>query len=121
MSLTGLPLQILLVVLTVVLFAATVRLWPRLARRGVRPLAGRTGLVLLVQLSLLCTVAAAANTYFAFYTDWDSSSASAVRARRPTTLREARRPASSGSNAACPSACPAAATSPRPARSSRCR
>ncbi|HEU5356469.1 MAG TPA: alpha/beta hydrolase-fold protein [Actinocrinis sp.] len=70
MSLTGLPLLILLAVLTVAGFVAVVRFWPRLAARGPRLLAGRVGALVVTQLLLLATVLAAANNYFGFYGNW---------------------------------------------------
>ncbi|MFF7101560.1 alpha/beta hydrolase [Streptomyces nigra] len=60
-----------LVVLTAVgLFAGTVWLWPRLARRSVRAVAGRVGLLLGTQLALFASVGLAANQAFGFYADW---------------------------------------------------
>jgi enterochelin esterase-like enzyme len=70
MSLTGLPLLILLAVLTAAGFFAVVRFWPRLAGRGPRALIGRVGALAVAQVLLLATVLAAANNYFGFYGSW---------------------------------------------------
>jgi enterochelin esterase-like enzyme len=78
MSLTGLPLLLLLAVLTVAVFAATVRFWPRLAGRGPRALSGRLGALAVTQVLLLATMLAAANNYFGFYTSWRSLAAVAT-------------------------------------------
>jgi hypothetical protein len=69
-SLTGLPLLVLLMVLTVAAFAAVVRFWPRLAGRGPRASLGRLGALAVTQVLLLATVLAAANNYFGFYGSW---------------------------------------------------
>ncbi|HZP51579.1 alpha/beta hydrolase [Actinocrinis sp.] len=70
MSLTGLPLLILLAVLTAAGFVAVVRFWPRLAGHGPRALIGRVGALAVAQVLLLATVLAAANNYFGFYGSW---------------------------------------------------
>ncbi|HZU59059.1 MAG TPA: alpha/beta hydrolase-fold protein [Actinocrinis sp.] len=70
MSLTGLPLLVLLAVLTAAGFFAVVRFWPRLAGRGPRALIGRVGALAVAQVLLLATVLAAANNYFGFYGSW---------------------------------------------------
>jgi enterochelin esterase-like enzyme len=54
----------------VVLFIATVRLWPRLAGGGPRALAGRVGLLLATQFAVFAAVALAANNAFLFYGSW---------------------------------------------------
>lgn len=48
----------------------TVWLWPKLAGRGARPVAGRIGLLLSAQVALLITVAVLTNDLFGFYTSW---------------------------------------------------
>ncbi|MBS2962574.1 hypothetical protein KGA66_05915 [Actinocrinis puniceicyclus] len=78
MNLTGLPLLVLLMVLTVAVFAAAVRFWPRFAGRGSRALTGRIGALVLTQLLLLATALAAANNYFGFYTSWRALAAVAT-------------------------------------------
>ncbi|MEV8552657.1 alpha/beta hydrolase-fold protein [Streptomyces glaucescens] len=54
----------------VALFAATVWLWPRLARRGWRAVGGRVGLLLATQVALFAAVGLAANQSFGFYASW---------------------------------------------------
>lgn len=54
----------------VALFAATVWLWPRLARRGLRAVAGRIGLLLATQVALFASVGLAANQAFGLYASW---------------------------------------------------
>jgi len=58
------------VLAAVALFACTVWLWPRLARRGWRSVSGRVGLLLAVQLSLFVSVGLFANQTFGFYASW---------------------------------------------------
>ncbi|WP_432054477.1 alpha/beta hydrolase [Streptomyces sp. bgisy022] len=55
----------------VLLFVGTVRLWPRLARRGPWAVCGRVGLLLAVQLALFAAAGLAANRSFGFYASWD--------------------------------------------------
>jgi S-formylglutathione hydrolase FrmB len=45
-------------------------LWPRLGRRGWRPVVGRVGLLLANQLLVIIALALAVNTYFGFYSSW---------------------------------------------------
>jgi enterochelin esterase-like enzyme len=54
----------------VLLFAGTVWLWPRLARRTWRAVGGRVGLLLATQLALFVSVGLAANQAFGFYASW---------------------------------------------------
>ncbi|MFD8825081.1 alpha/beta hydrolase [Streptomyces sp. NPDC059605] len=61
----------LVAALAVVFFAATVWLWPRLARRGVRAVLGRIGLLLVTQVTLFASVGLLANNSFLFYGSWD--------------------------------------------------
>ncbi|MFF8381722.1 alpha/beta hydrolase [Streptomyces sp. NPDC015661] len=70
MGLTSDKVLVLAVVLAVVLFLATVWLWPRLSRRGFRPVAGRVGLLLVTQLALFAAVGLGANRSFLFYGSW---------------------------------------------------
>ncbi|GGU79371.1 esterase [Streptomyces litmocidini] len=70
MGLTSDKVLVSAVVLAVALFLATVWLWPRLARRGWRPVAGRVGLLLVTQVVLFATVGLAANRSFLFYGSW---------------------------------------------------
>src|SRR5882762_10325564 len=70
MGLTSKKVLLLVVVLAVLLFAATVWLWPRLARRGVAPVLGRIGILLGTQLSIVAALGLAANYSFGFYASW---------------------------------------------------
>ncbi|MET8505405.1 alpha/beta hydrolase-fold protein [Streptomyces sp. NPDC004787] len=70
MGLTSNKVLALAVVLAVVFFAATVWLWPRLARGGWKPVAGRIGLLLATQLALFASLGLAANKSFLFYGSW---------------------------------------------------
>ncbi|SED11043.1 esterase family protein [Streptomyces sp. TLI_105] len=70
MGLTSDKVLVLAVALAVVLFLATVWLWPRLARRGWRPVVGRVGLLLVTQVVLFAAVGLAANRSFLFYGSW---------------------------------------------------
>ncbi|GLF96074.1 alpha/beta hydrolase [Streptomyces yaizuensis] len=54
----------------VALFAATVWLWPRLARRTWRAVTGRIGLLLTTQLAIIVSVGLLANNAFLFYGSW---------------------------------------------------
>ncbi|WP_228979511.1 esterase family protein [Streptomyces sp. DH12] len=70
MGLTSNKVLALAVLVAVALFALTVWLWPRLARRGPKAVLGRVGLLLVTQLSLFAAVGLAANNYFLFYGSW---------------------------------------------------
>ncbi|MFB7517487.1 alpha/beta hydrolase [Streptomyces sp. NPDC056144] len=70
MGLTSNKVLVLAVALAVVLFFATVWLWPRLARRGWRAVVGRVGLLLATQLALFAAIGLAANRSFLFYGSW---------------------------------------------------
>ncbi|MEU8525650.1 alpha/beta hydrolase-fold protein [Streptomyces sp. NPDC048629] len=70
MGLTSNKVLALAVVLGVVLFVATVWLWPRLARRNWRAVLARVGLLLATQLALFAAVGLAANKSFLFYGSW---------------------------------------------------
>ncbi|MFJ4538958.1 alpha/beta hydrolase [Streptomyces tibetensis] len=54
----------------VLLFAGTVWLWPRLARRSLRAVSGRVALLLGTQVALFAAVGLAANQSFGFYASW---------------------------------------------------
>ncbi|MFE3287698.1 esterase, partial [Streptomyces sp. NPDC059233] len=56
MGLTSNTVLALAIVAGVLLFAATVWFWPKLAGRGWRPVAGRIGLLLAAQLALFSAV-----------------------------------------------------------------
>ncbi|MFG2617145.1 alpha/beta hydrolase [Streptomyces sp. NPDC048507] len=66
---SGAPL-VLALLCTLLLFALTVWLWPRLAGGGPRRVAGRIGLVVLVQLLLVASIGLAANRSFLIYGSW---------------------------------------------------
>jgi enterochelin esterase-like enzyme len=57
-------------VLCVAAFAVTLWCWPRLSRPGPRMLAARAGMLLMVNLLVLTTAAAAVNQSFGFFADW---------------------------------------------------
>ncbi|WP_333777518.1 alpha/beta hydrolase [Streptomyces sp. IBSBF 3136] len=70
MGLTSNKVLALAAVFAVVLFVATVWLWPRLARRNWRAVTGRVGLLLVTQVALLASLGVAANQVFGFYASW---------------------------------------------------
>ncbi|WP_405980609.1 alpha/beta hydrolase [Streptomyces sp. NBC_00158] len=79
MGLTSGALLAVAVLCTALAFAAAVRLWPRLAGGGRGPLLGRTGLLLLVQVFLIASVALAANRSFLIYGSWEDLTAGPPR------------------------------------------
>lgn len=70
MGLTSKKVLVLAVALAVLLFVATVWLWPRLARRNWRAVSGRVGILLATQVSIFACVGLAANQAFGFYASW---------------------------------------------------
>ncbi|MFE1456637.1 alpha/beta hydrolase [Streptomyces sp. NPDC058735] len=70
MGLTSNSVLVSAVLSAVLLFAGTVWLWPRLARRTWRAVGGRIGLLLATQLALFAAVGLAANQAFGFYASW---------------------------------------------------
>ncbi|MEU6182097.1 alpha/beta hydrolase [Streptomyces coeruleorubidus] len=70
MGLTSNKVLALAVLSAVLLFAGTVWLWPRLARRGCPAVGGRVGLLLATQVALFAAVGLAANQAFGFYASW---------------------------------------------------
>lgn len=70
MGLTSKKVLLAAVLLAAGLFAATVWLWPRLARRGALPVLGRVAMMLAAQLSLIAALALAGNYSFGFYASW---------------------------------------------------
>jgi enterochelin esterase-like enzyme len=70
MGLTSNTLLALAIGSAVLFFGGTVWLWPRLAGRGVRAVAGRVGLLLMTQVSLFASVGLVANQSFGFYASW---------------------------------------------------
>ncbi|MGV9645223.1 alpha/beta hydrolase [Streptomyces sp. NPDC003514] len=71
MGLTSDKVLALAVLAAVGLFTGTVWLWPRLARRSVRAVTGRVGLLLGTQVALFASAGLAANQAFGFYAGWD--------------------------------------------------
>ncbi|MEU9304112.1 alpha/beta hydrolase-fold protein [Streptomyces sp. NPDC048269] len=70
MSLTSTTLLVSAVLCTALVFAATVWVWPRLARRSGRAVLGRIGLILTVQVLLFASVGLTANRSFLLYGSW---------------------------------------------------
>jgi hypothetical protein len=70
MRIDGKGFLVLLGVCTLVLAVLTVWLWPRLAGRDRKALAGRIGLLLATQLSLAATFLFTVNALGGFYTSW---------------------------------------------------
>ncbi|MGA5142894.1 alpha/beta hydrolase [Streptomyces azureus] len=70
MGLTSNNVLVLAVLSAVLLFAGTVWLWPRLARRTWRTVCGRVALLLATQVALFAAVGLAANQSFGFYASW---------------------------------------------------
>ncbi|KAK1180246.1 alpha/beta hydrolase-fold protein [Streptomyces sp. NBS 14/10] len=70
MGLTSNNVVMVSVVASVLLFGATIWVWPRLARRGVGPVLGRIGMLLVTQVSLFAALGLFANQSFGFYGSW---------------------------------------------------
>ncbi|MEU5717137.1 alpha/beta hydrolase-fold protein [Streptomyces sp. NPDC020403] len=70
MGLTSNAVLAVAAAVAVTLFAVTIRLWPRLAARTARAVAGRVGLLLATQLTLFVAVGLMANNSFLFYGSW---------------------------------------------------
>ncbi|MEU3734803.1 alpha/beta hydrolase-fold protein [Streptomyces sp. NPDC033538] len=70
MGLTSDKVLALAVLSGVLLFAGTVWLWPRLARRTWRAVLGRVGLLFATQLAVFAAVGLVANQSFGFYGSW---------------------------------------------------
>ncbi|WP_327415569.1 alpha/beta hydrolase [Streptomyces sp. NBC_01233] len=70
MGLTSTTVLALAILAGVLLFAATVWMWPKLSGRTWRAVAGRIGLLLATQLALFSAVGLAANKSFLFYGSW---------------------------------------------------
>ncbi|MFF4649179.1 alpha/beta hydrolase [Streptomyces sp. NPDC001380] len=71
MGLTGQGLLVLLAVVAAGCVAATVWVWPRLARRHWTAVLGRLGTLVATQLAALAALGVAGNDYFGFYASWD--------------------------------------------------
>ncbi|MET8177380.1 alpha/beta hydrolase-fold protein [Streptomyces sp. NPDC005336] len=70
MGLTSNNIVIVAVVAAVLVFAATIWLWPRLAGRGVTLVLGRVGMLLATQLTVFAAFGLFANQSFGFYGSW---------------------------------------------------
>ncbi|MDJ0343979.1 alpha/beta hydrolase-fold protein [Streptomyces sp. H10-C2] len=70
MGLTSKKVLLLAVIAAVVLFAVTVWLWPRLAKRSIPAVLGRIGMLLFTQFSMIAALGLAANYSFGFYASW---------------------------------------------------
>ncbi|MFD7902227.1 alpha/beta hydrolase [Kitasatospora sp. NPDC059722] len=71
MGLTSHKVLALTVLIAVVMMAATVWLWPRLARKTWQAVLGRIGTLLATQFTVLAALGLVANNYFSFYSSWD--------------------------------------------------
>jgi len=70
LSLTGSAFLLLVVLVTVAAFVATVVLWPQLAASRPQPIIGRALLLLAVNALVVLTAAVALNDEFTFFADW---------------------------------------------------
>ncbi|MEV6206634.1 alpha/beta hydrolase-fold protein [Kitasatospora sp. NPDC051914] len=71
MGLTSTTVLVIAISVALLLLAATVVWWPRLARPSWQAVLGRIGALLTTQIAVLCAIGLAANNYFAFYSSWD--------------------------------------------------
>ncbi|MFB6891921.1 alpha/beta hydrolase [Kitasatospora sp. NPDC056327] len=71
MELTSDALMNSLLALGSAALAATLWIWPRLARQRPLPVLGRVGLLTVTQASVLAVLALSVNNSFGFYTSWD--------------------------------------------------
>ncbi|QLH22632.1 esterase family protein [Streptomyces sp. Rer75] len=70
MGLTSNNVVIMAVVAALLLFTATIWLWPRLAGRGVTAVVGRIGMLLATQVAVFAAFGLFANQTFGFYGSW---------------------------------------------------
>lgn len=70
MGLTSKKLLVVVILLAVAMFVATIWLWPRLSRRSVKPILGRVGLLFGIQLLILSALGLTINSYFGFYSSF---------------------------------------------------
>ncbi len=70
MGLTSHKVLALSALVSALMVAGTVWLWPRLARQSWRAVLGRLGTIVGTQLAVMCTLGLLANNYFAFYSSW---------------------------------------------------
>ncbi|MFB7665128.1 alpha/beta hydrolase [Kitasatospora sp. NPDC056138] len=71
MGLTSHKVLALSALISVLVVAGTVWVWPRLAKRSWAAVFGRLGTIVGTQLAVMCTLGLVANNYFAFYSSWD--------------------------------------------------
>ncbi|WP_424888633.1 alpha/beta hydrolase [Streptomyces sp. XH2] len=71
MGLTSPTFQLVLALIAVAVCVLVLWLWPRAARKGPLALAGRVGLLVLTQVSILAVLLVAANKEFGFYSTWN--------------------------------------------------
>ncbi|MER8183124.1 alpha/beta hydrolase-fold protein [Kitasatospora sp. NPDC094015] len=71
MGLTSHKVLALSALVSLLLVAGTVWLWPKLARSGWAAVCGRIATILATQLAVMCTLGLLANNSFAFYSSWD--------------------------------------------------
>ncbi|MCL6297577.1 alpha/beta hydrolase [Streptomyces kronopolitis] len=70
MGLTSRSLEYAVAAAAVVCVGLTLRLWPRFAGRGARPLLGRLGVIAGTQLVIVAALGLAVNANFQFYASW---------------------------------------------------
>jgi enterochelin esterase-like enzyme len=70
MELTSKKVLLLAAIAAVLIFAATVWLWPRLARNNAPAVLGRVVTLLTTQLVMICALLLAVNDSFGFYASW---------------------------------------------------
>ncbi|MDH6126248.1 alpha/beta hydrolase-fold protein [Kitasatospora sp. GP82] len=70
MGLTSHKVLALSALISILMIAGTVWVWPRLAKRSWVAVAGRVGTIVGTQLVVMCTIGLVANNYFAFYSSW---------------------------------------------------
>ena len=94
MGLTSQKLQILVALIAVACFVATVWIWPRLGRRNWRALLGRVGLLAASQLFTLSAIGLAANNWGAFYSSWNDLLGTDAGNGVPVTINSGVHPSS---------------------------
>lgn len=94
MGLTSQKLQILIALIAVGFFVATVWIWPRLSRRNWRALLGRVGLLAASQLFTLAAIGLAANNWGAFYSSWNDLLGTDAGNGAPVTISNGVHPSS---------------------------
>lgn len=94
MGLTSQKLQILVALIAVGCFVATVWIWPRLGRRNWRALLGRVGLLAASQIFTLAAIGLAANNWGAFYSSWNDLLGTDAGNGTPVTINSGVHPSS---------------------------